>query len=418
MKNLVWAFKNLFRNLKRTLVTSLALIFGFVGLVLIGGYIYRVERFIYTQTIYTNQSGHLTITKKGGFEGFSQTPNKFILSNHTVSELESYLKKLEEVSFVGKKITGVGLVSSGEVSIPFIAEGYDEEERKFICVHPLVRKWNNEYIDPGCEIDFQKNEITITSNLARSLQLKGEEKSLELVARTFDGYLNGTSANLKAFHSTGHVFIEDNSLRASNEVLKELYHTSGFWRLQVYLKKVSELDKVKAKISSKFPNLEVLTFKENGNDSLYKGMISFLFVMGVFFLFLILGTVILALVNSITITILERSKELGTLRSIGFSSEQISKVLAIEALLIGIVSSFLGIIISYFVSFFVNSMNFRLRPINTPRDIQFVISPTGGLILFLVSLFIVLTYWVSLWVCKKTLKNKIIELLNDSGSRK
>lgn len=126
MKQFFWAFKNIFRNLKRTLVTTTALTFGFAGLVLIGGYIYRVERFIFTQTIYTNQSGHLTITAKGGFDGFSQTPKKFLLNNETVEALVSYLKTLEEVSFIGKKITGVGLVSSGSISIPFIAEGYDE----------------------------------------------------------------------------------------------------------------------------------------------------------------------------------------------------------------------------------------------------------------------------------------------------
>ncbi|MEN0059175.1 MAG: hypothetical protein AAGB31_10110, partial [Bdellovibrio sp.] len=146
-----WAARNLFRNLRRTVVTMSALIFGFTGLALIGGYLFRVERLIYTQTIYLNQSGHISIYAKNGAEGFSQSPKKFLLKPDQVQAVEEFVRSHQGVEMVGKTLSGVGLVSSGQSSVPFMADGFDEAERSFICNHPLVKEWTPEFRDKGCE---------------------------------------------------------------------------------------------------------------------------------------------------------------------------------------------------------------------------------------------------------------------------
>lgn len=412
------SLRNIFRNFQRAMITISVLIFGFVGIVLIAGYIYRVERFIYTQTVYTNQNGQVIITQKDGFTKFFQKPSKFLIDKEVVDNLVSYLNTLDEVLFVGRKLSGVGLISTGNTTVPFLAEGYDERERRFICKHPLVNKWNNEFIDPNCDSDYSLEQITITKNLAKSLRLKNDLlQEVQLLGRTFDGHLNGLSVKLRSFHSTGLAIVEDNSLRAPNEVLAELFQTSGFWRVQVYLKHEKDMASLKKKIQLNFPGLEVMTYQENGIDSLYKGMMSFLYVMGVFFLFLILGTVSLSLINSLTVSILERSKELGTLRSIGFSQKQISMMITRESVVIATITGLIGSGVSLVISQAINSANFRLRPINTPSDIQFVVSPTWEIMVATFMFLLLLSFIVSWFVCRKTLNKKIITLLNDSGSR-
>lgn len=412
------SLRNIFRNFQRAVITISVLIFGFVGIILIAGYIYRVERFIYTQTIYTNQNGQIIITEKNGFNNFFQSPRKLLLDKRVIDDLVSYLKSLDEVLFVGRKLSGVGLISTGNITVPFVADGYDERERRFSCKHPLVNMWNSEFIDPNCDTDYSLEQITITKNLARSLHLKSDNlQEVQLLGRTFDGHLNGLSVKIRSYHSTGMAIVEDNSLRAPNEVLAELFQTSGFWRVQAYLKDENQMQNLKGKIQLKFPDLEVMTYKENGIDSLYKGMMSFLYVMGVFFFFLILGTVSLSLINSLTVSILERSKELGTLRSIGYSRKQISLMIAMESVVMATITGVVGTLLSIMISYVINSANFRLRPINTPSDIQFVISPTWEIVVATFIFFLLVSFVVSWILCQKVLNRTIITLLNDSGSR-
>ena len=62
------ASRNLLRNKRRSLITGLAIMSGFCGLTLFGGYVARVERYCMVNTVYMNHMGHVQVHKKDGID--------------------------------------------------------------------------------------------------------------------------------------------------------------------------------------------------------------------------------------------------------------------------------------------------------------------------------------------------------------
>ena len=63
---MIWkfAYRNLLRNKRRSLSTGVAITVGFVGLNLLGAYIYRSKMALDTTSVYSAQKGHVSIYKK------------------------------------------------------------------------------------------------------------------------------------------------------------------------------------------------------------------------------------------------------------------------------------------------------------------------------------------------------------------
>jgi hypothetical protein len=73
------AYLNLFRNLRRSLSTALAICVGYVGLNLLGSYVYRVKRALDATSVYSAQHGHVKVYKKESLVNFSLNSKKYII---------------------------------------------------------------------------------------------------------------------------------------------------------------------------------------------------------------------------------------------------------------------------------------------------------------------------------------------------
>ena len=77
-----------------------------------------------------------------------------------------------------------------------------------------------------------------------------------------------------------------------------------------------------------------------------------------------IGVAVLGLFNTLISLIIERRREIGILRFIGAFQEQVKKMILIEAGLLGVIGSVLGlaagIVVSYLLIFVINKQSFRL----------------------------------------------------------
>lgn len=64
------AFRNLFRNARRNLLTGSSIALGLMGVCLLGGYILRMERYLAAQSIYLTHNGHIVVYAKDGLDRF------------------------------------------------------------------------------------------------------------------------------------------------------------------------------------------------------------------------------------------------------------------------------------------------------------------------------------------------------------
>ncbi len=84
------------------------------------------------------------------------------------------------------------------------------------------------------------------------------------------------------------------------------------------------------------------------------------------------------------ISVLERTKEIGILRSIGASKKDISRVFNAETLIVGLTAGVLGILITILLNIPINMVIHSLTGIGTIAKLPF----TGGVILVLISIFL------------------------------
>ncbi len=427
------SFRNLFRNKRRTIATGAAVVAGFVGLILLGGYIYRVEKGLRSNSVYLLNKGHVTIFKKEGLQRYATKPSFYQLTDADQNVVQEHIVKYKNnVEWTGKVLTGAGLISNGEKSVPFMAVGVDLVTLEKSLSHPQVYTWAKDFLTKD-SIDFVKAikendlSISITTRLGDLINRKApfanltpEQKSIQLAGMNVYGDLNAVDANLSVSHSTGSEMLEDAGLLAPFELLQKLYSTDGAHYMMVYLKDDSKTHQMVAELNNTFKkeNLpyDAYPFDDPRISPNYVGSMGFLYAMAGFFVFLICGAVALSIVNSLTMGILERTREIGTFRAIGYQPQQISWMMTQESLWLCILSGGVGIVLAAIIAAIINSLHITFSPPGVVAAIQFMLSVNLQLVLITSTLFLLLVGVTSYLVTHFKLKMKVVDLLSDSGA--
>lgn len=424
------AYLNLFRNRRRTLSTALAICIGFVGLNLLGAYIYRVKKALDTTSVYSALHGHVKVFKKDSLVNFSLQPHQYILLSAEVAEIKKILETQfgDDVEYVGRNINGSGLLSNGSVSHPILFLSFEPEVYAKSLTQPDISNWAKDWVLPSqlANVDvFRKNNevISLTPKIADILALKRplkDNESLQLAGRTMDGDLNAVNVELGAEHTTGMQFLEDTLVLVPFQKVQELLATDGSESLSIYLQPKSNLRLFKNAFDMSLQKLSFKTdtyyyFDEKIN-SVYLGTIGFLVVMGAFFVFLIGTAVSLSIINSLTMGIIERTREIGTLYAVGFKKDDVTRLFIFENLLLCLLSIALGVAASSVIAGIVNSLDIRFTPPAVTGKIQFRLVWNFTIASCVAAFTLLLTFLSSWFVMKSKSKIKLIELLSDVGA--
>ncbi len=426
------ALRNLLRNKRRSFSTGAAVMAGFVGLCLLGGYILRTERFLRVTSVYVNHSGHLSIYKKGGLEFYNNNPRRYHLSGQDIQTLRSILASDPEVEFTAPVLQGIGLLSNGQKSVPFMGYGINPADEKRIQQHPQVTEWTSELVPASKALSIKDAEgpladtISITKELGSLVgrqapfqELNPEQKDVQLAGRTFEGDLNAVNANLGFKHTTGYAMMEDTGLVAPLKVMQDLYVTEGGTYLAVYLKPQASTSDALARLEEKIKtaglNYEVFPFDDDRISLFYVGTMGFLYIMAGFFVFLIFSAVALSIVNSMTIGIMERVREIGTLRALGFTNAQTAWLFTLESVYLTLLSLIVGFFATKLIAGLVNSLNIRFEPPGISGDMQFVLTPDAWFCASLAVPILIISLICAFVVSRKLVDKPIIHLLQQAN---
>ena len=155
-------------------------------------------------------------------------------------------------------------------------------------------------------------------------------------------------------------------------------------------------------------------YDEERINPFYTGTVSFLNSLSFFFVIIAGFAVSLAILNSLTINIIERSQEIGTLRALGFKQSQLAWLLGREMLLLSLLSLVAGLIITEIVAAMINQVNFTFEPPGASGPVKLEVALDGQ---FQFSVFLILTVLVgigSFFLAKQKLRSNIVELLVQS----
>ena len=241
-----------------------------------------------------------------------------------------------------------------------------------------------------------------------------------MAARSFDGDLNAVNLELGAEHTTGTEFLEDSLVLVPLKKVQELLGTDGVESISVYLNSDQDVNSVKSRIDKDFQRLpfqlDSYFFYDEQINPVYLGTMGFLGVMGGFIVFLIGTAVSLTIINSLTMGIIERTKEVGTLLAVGFKRSDVKKMFVIESLFLCATAVFVGTILTFLISSVINSLNIRFTPPGVSGTIQFRLVWNFFIAATVTAFVFGLTWISSVTVMNRKAKRKLIDLLNDSGA--
>jgi putative ABC transport system permease protein len=122
---------------------------------------------------------------------------------------------------------------------------------------------------------------------------------------------------------------------------------------------------------------------------------------------------LISLSNAMNVIVLERVKEIGTMRSFGFTKNIIRVLFLLETLIITFIGSIIGLCISYILSYVIGDMfQFTMPPPpGMTKGYLLAIQIDTFLILYTFFVMLVISLIASLWACNVAVNKKIIDAL-------
>jgi putative ABC transport system permease protein len=403
MKWLVFACKNVLRNRRRSLITVLIAAVGTAGVLVGGGFaLFTYESL---REMAARESGHLTLAHKSYFESDEDTPMQYGLANFTA--LKSRLEQDKRVRMALPRAQFSGLLSNGDKSSVFVGMGIDPTG-EFYAKGPTMRVVAGSTLSSRPKAG-EAPEIMLGSELAR--QMKAAPGTvLTLLSTTTSGSLNALDVIVRGIMTVGVPEIDKRLIYVDVSTAQRLLITDKVSTLSVYLHETAQTDDMQKQIAAMFPQYTVQTWRD---QAFY-----YVAVRGLYNrIFGLLGAVIVVMVtfavsNTLAMSVVERTREIGTLRAMGTLPSQIVRIFALEGLVLGVAGTSLGILAALSASFIFMFADFQMPP-PPGRSLSYPLQINISAELFLLTTLVIITLSiVAAWfVSRKMAAKSIVEAL-------
>ncbi len=330
------AYKNLWRNRRRTLLTEISIVFGVLVIIGSGNFIYGMQRDWARYEINAN-TGAFQIEHRDYQDLRKSEPLQVTLENG--AELVERINMLPGVTAAFGKLNFSGMVSSGLKSTFFDGQAVEVVRQRKV----LTRQ--EDLIMAGKPLSDAPGEVILGADLADSLGIKiGDPVSI--VVRTFYGGLNLTHGTLVGTKNGRH-FPSSTYLEVRLDDGQKLLRVPD--RVSQVVVGAQDLDFIPALMQQVVTalNNEKITYVTRGYSELIpiyaQAIASFKVISTVvgFVLFVLVGA---GIGNVMAMAVMERKREIGTLRAIGMEKNQIRRLFLTEGLIIGGIGAIAGVV--------------------------------------------------------------------------
>lgn len=342
MKWVKLSFRNILRNKRRSFITIAAIGFGFAAISVYHGYIHGAYDGLRVMAIRGEGLGHLRINKAGWQEKGKLEPERYMFSENETREIIRLVSEEDRVILATPQIQVTGMVSNGETTTVFIAQGVVPKDDKVI-----KDRWIEFLPVEGNKLsDDRIYGVEMASDLAKYLNLKEDDDGV-VMAPTLTGQMNALDMQVSGIYDTGNDFSNDKFMRVNFYFAQSLLDTTSAERIVVLLKDWRETERMRdvllQKLEAAAIDVEIRTWKELSLG--YSKMKSYLDTIFMFLFSIVLVIVLMTTINTMGMAILERTREIGTLRALGLKRRGVSVIFALEGIFLGFFGGILGLIL-------------------------------------------------------------------------
>lgn len=326
--------RNLFRHRGRTLSALMAIIFGVIALLIASGFIDWIY-WAMRESAIESRLGHIEVMRPGYLERGSADPFGYLLPEH--SPVLQDLETMPGVQVVTPRLSFTGLISHGEATMSFLGEGVqpDTEAR--------VSRQLEIVSGEGLSLD-KKKTVLLGEGLAGALGVVPGD-TVVLLATTASGGINAIELRVQGIFQTTTKAYDDAALRVPIGVARELIHTTGSHVWVVLLDKTERTGSVLDAMRARFPVVSSgMAFVPWYEQADFYNKTVRLFSRQVRVVWILIAVVIvLSISNTMIMSVMERTREIGTLMALGFRRTRVLRQFLAEGLVLGATGGLVGL---------------------------------------------------------------------------
>ena len=329
------AWRNIWRNKRKSLIVLSSVIVGMIAVIFYDGLDHGMLHQMLNNQI-SNSVSHIQIHKKG----FN---NNKIIKNYIPDNplAEKAVKSQKDIKAYSERVITFGLASSASSSSGVYIYGvYPDMEAKVSDIKKSIIE--------GKFFTGNKRDIVIGKQLADKLGV-GLNDKVVIMANTPNGDIGSDLFRVAGiFQSVSSEFDKTTIYIPIKTAQEMLEIDSHIYEYAIILNDYHNVDKVKSELESKLGNkYEVLSYKDLLPMLIYQ---MDLYDQTMWIFYMIVGlALIFGIVNTMLMSVFERINEIGVLMAIGMKNSKIFLMFVLEAFMIGVIGTILGLILGLLI---------------------------------------------------------------------
>ena len=400
------AFRNMLRNLRRSLMTGSAVAAGALALLLFGGFAAYIFAGLETNNV--QRIGHLTVFREGYFLLGAGNPAAYGIDRYRdvieLIERDPMLGPMINVITPTQSLVGIAGNFSGsvEASKTFLGTGLIPSNRE------RMRQWDEFRASAGyvpdrrmSDADPSRGEIGVglarvlglcgplglrgcpalpaarppagsaagaasreltdlaARDLAAEAQGSDPTPQIDLLAATAGGAPNVVQLAVGGAEPQGVKELDDNFVAMPLGLAQQLVYGRSEHKatgIVLQLHRSEDLPAARARLATLFKQKHLdLEVRDFGELSPFYGQVKNMFSAIFLFIALVMGVIVLfAVVNTMTMNVMERTNEVGTIRALGVRRAGIRSQFTVEGVLIGAIGATVGAVLALAIAALVN----------------------------------------------------------------
>lgn len=343
------ALRNLRRQFRRSATALLSIGFGVAALLAATGFNEAMFEEFREATI-RSQFGHLQVTRPGFQQRGRSDPWAYLLP----AQSPPIDAALPAGARVAPRLLLNGLVSYGEITVPFMGEGIDpavdmQDDR-------ALRMRQGRRLGAGDE-----RHVLLGGGLAGQLEVRVGERVV-LLANTPEGQLGAAEAEVVGIFSSFSREFDDAALLMPIELARQLVQVEGAHSWLVFLEHTRDTESALGPLRDALPAADyevqpwyaLAEFYARASAlfsqqlDLVKGIVVFIILLGI-------G-------NTMMMSVLERTGEIGTVMALGNRRAQVLRGFVLEGALLGLLGAVLGVVLAFALGWLLEVARIEMPP--------------------------------------------------------
>ena len=266
-----------------------------------------------------------------------------------------YIKNKEEILGKIEGNNGIKAYACRTIVTAMAANSNGSYGVQIIGIHPAAEKKLTSISDnltEGTYLNkFKRNPIVIGKSLADKLDLNLTSKII-ITLQDINSNIVSTSFRVEGIFRTSNSIYDEATLFVRMDDLEQITGLSGqIHEIAILTNSIDDTKKIKSDLSSGIGENKVESWRDIAPELSYADemMSQFIYIfMGIIFLALAFS-----IINTMLMAVLERTKELGMLMSVGMNKSRIFSMITLETLFISALATPIGMLLSFWtISYF------------------------------------------------------------------